>query len=202
MITACVGRTPSIKESSTGKQAVLSDNQAIVFGKFKWSVRGDELEIGRGPFDFYFYPSLLRMEDRTETNAEVDGNGNFVWALEPGVYVINKITYRDPWTGNYFMAPQVAFQIPDKGKVYYIGTLKIDFESKRDFLKGLSGKVTVTIEDQGIEAYTIATETLDMLPENIEKSLMVREKELPKTIDTTEDFNTAISILSGIFSWF
>jgi len=198
-ISACVAPTQNIKERGGWKQAVSSGVTSAVFGRIQWLEHGNEKKIGKGLFDFLVTPILLRMEDRSRTYGEVDENGEFVWALEPGTYVINRINYRDPWSGNYFMVPQVAFRVPDKGKIYYIGTLKADFASKRDLIGGLSGRVKVMIEDQGEGGYPAIAEKLDMMPKNIEKSLMVHEQGLPRTIDTTEEFNTALRILNAIF---
>jgi len=198
-ISSCVAPTQNIKERGGWKQAISSGNTSIVFGRIQWLEHGNEKKIGRGVFDFSVTPNLLRMDDRTRTYGEVDENGEFVWPLEPGIYVINKIAYRDPWSGNYFIVPQVAFRVPDKGKIYYIGTLKADFASKRDFIGGLSGHVKVMIEDQDKGDYAAVAKKLDIMPKHIEKSLMVHEQGLPRTIDTTVEFNAALRILNAIF---
>ena len=198
-ISSCVTPTQNIKERGDLKQAVSSGNASVVFGRIQWLEHGNEKKIGKGVFDFSVTPNLFRMEDSSRTYGEVDENGEFTWALAPGTYVINKIAYRDTWSGNYFMVPQVAFRVPDKGKIYYIGTLKADFASKRDFIGGLSGQVKIVIKDQEEVDYAAVAKKLDLMPNNIDKSLMIHEQGLPRTMDTTEEFNNALIILNAIF---
>lgn len=199
-ISACgIAPTKNIKERSDWVQAIATGNKSVVFGRMQWLEHGEEKQIGKGLFEFSVSPILLRMEDRSKTIGEVDENGEFVWTLDPGTYVINRINYRDPWSGNYFIVPQVALRVPDKGKIYYIGTLKSDFASKRDLIGGLSGQVKVVIEDQGEGGYAAFAKKSEVIPTNIEKSLMVHEQNLPRTIDTTTEFNMALRILNAIF---
>jgi hypothetical protein len=197
-VGACVAPTQNLKERGNCDQALSSGNKSIVFGRVQWLEHGEEKKIGKGLFDFSISPNLLRMEDKSKTYGEVDENGTFVWSLEPGIYVINRINYRDPWSGNYFMVPKVAFRVPDKGKIYYIGTLRADFAYKRDLIGGLSGQVKVTIEDQGQRDNAAIAETLGIMPKDVEKSLMVHDERLPRTIDTTEEFNMAVQTLNAI----
>ena len=79
-------------------------------------------------------PHLIKIEDKTRIIGQVSDGGQFVWSLKPGKYFIYKMHYRDSWSGNYFVIPKVAFEVPKKGNSYYIGTLKCEFEPKRDFL--------------------------------------------------------------------
>ncbi len=198
-ISACVAPIKNVKERSELVQAVTSGNKSVVFGRIQWLENGEEKKIGNGTFEFSISPILLRMEDRSKTNAEVDENGEFVWILDPGTYVINRINYRDPWSGKYFMVPQVALHVPEKGKIYYIGTLKSDFASKRDFIGGQSGQFKLMIVDQSEGSYAAFAKKSEIIQTNIEKSLMVHEQNLPRTIDTTTEFNITLRILNAIF---
>ena len=197
--TACVTSTPNLKGQTSPTAALASSDKSIVFGRIQWLEHGKEKEIGKGLFAFSVTPHLLRLEDKAKLKSDVDAHGEFVWTLTPGIYVVSKIAYRDPWSGNYFMVPQVAFRVPEKGKVYYIGTLKVDFASERDLIGGLSGQVSVQILDDAAKSYDTAAEDLRIRPALIEKSLMVHASGLPKTIDTTEEFNLTAHILNAIF---
>jgi len=199
VVTACGTQTQDIKAHRDWKQALSSGTTSVVFGRIQWLEHGEPRQIGTGLFDFSVSPNLLRIEDKWKTHAEADRNGTFVWALEPGIYVINRINYRDPWSGNYFMVPKVAFRVPDKGQIYYVGTLSADFASKRDLIGGLSGQVTVAIKDQLQEDEQAISKPLGALPKNVQKSLMVHDEDLPGTLDTTKEFNMAVRVLNAIF---
>lgn len=188
----------NIQDVGSLKNEMHSGSKSVVIGRIQWLEHGKEKKIGKGLFDFSVSPLLLRMEDRSRILGKVDEDGRFVWTLAPGIYVINRINYRDTWSGNYFMVPQVAFRVPEKGKAYYIGTLKADFASKRDFIGGLSGRVSVTIEDQSQRDDGIMAQDLGIASKDMEKSLMVHSKKIPRTIDTTPEFNMAMQILNTI----
>ena len=193
----CAAPVQNIKENGGWEQALASGNSSVVFGRIKWIEDGSEKKSGKGLLDFWISPTLLRIEDRSETHAELDEDGTFVWALEPGTYVINRINYRDTWSGNYFMVPKVAFRVPEKGRVYYVGTLRADFSSERDLIGGLSGRVRVTIEDHGRRDRAAILQHPG-IANDFEKSLMVQDERLPRTIDTTEEFNVAVKVLNAV----
>jgi hypothetical protein len=137
------------------------------------------------------------MEDGSRILGEIDEAGGFVWALEPGIYVINRINYRDPWSGNYFVVPKVAFRVPGPGRVYYVGTLTADFEPKRDLIGGLSGKLQVRIEDEFEGDYSPLAAELGLARGEIEQSLIVHASDLPQTIDSTAEFQLAMQVLNA-----
>lgn len=197
-IAACVTPTPNVKNPEDWKQALSSGNASVVFGRIQWLEHGTERKIGKGLFDFSIAPILLRLEDRSKISGEVDEDGFFAWPLQPGIYVINRINYRDPWSGNYFITPKVAFRVPDRGKLYYVGTLKVDFESKRDLIGGLSGRVNITIKDQDQHNYSSVANHFGMSQMKTEKSVMIHDERLPGTIDTTAEFNMALQIINSI----
>lgn len=143
---------------------------------------------------------LVRMEDRKRIQVETGKAGGFIWELTPGTYVISRLNYWDTWSGSHFVVPKVAFRVPEKGHVYYIGTLQADLATKRDIIGGISGSsVRITIENQFDKSYAVATNKLKIKPEEIKTSLMVHDARLPRTFDTTKEFNIAVQLLNAIF---
>ena len=63
--------------------------------------------------------------------------------MKPGTYAIKEIHYRDPWAGEYYFLPQIAFRIPESGASYYIGTLMVDFAIERGTLGGIAGSKAI-----------------------------------------------------------
>lgn len=199
LLSACVTTTPNLTAHGNPKEALSSGDTSVVFGRIQWMEHGKEKPIGKGLFAFSVTPNLLRIDDKSRLRGEVDTNGEFMWTLKPGIYVINKIDYRDPWSGNYFTVPQVAFRVPQNGHVYYLGTLRAEFASKRDFIGGLSGRVKIQILDNAPTGYGATARKLGISPKKIEKSLMVHVSGLPRTIDTTKEFNLTVQVLNAVF---
>ena len=198
-MVACATTAKNIQAGGDMKEALASGSESIVLGRIQWLENGKERKIGSGMFQFSISPMLLRMEDRSKIQASVDENGTFAWALKPGIYVINRINYRDPWSGNYFMVPKVAFRVPEKGKVYYVGTLKVDFEAKRDLIGGLSGAAKIRILDGGKQDESLLTRNLGVDTASVKKSLMIHDKDLPRTIDTTREYQMTLQMLNALF---
>lgn len=204
VISACVVPMPTqnINEHNKWEQELSSGNKSLVFGRIQWIEHGKETKIGKGLFAFSISPTIFRMEDKSKTRGSVDENGAFVWALEPGLYVINTIDYHYFWSehGDHSIVPKVAFRVPVKGKIYYIGTLRVDFASKHNVFSGdLYGQMKVTIEDQGQRDNPAIAENQGLMPKDVEKSLMVHDVDLPYAIDTTEQLNKTQRILNYIF---
>ena len=129
---------------------------------------------------------------------EVNEGGSFAWTLKKGAYMIHKIAYRDPWSGNYFVVPKVAFNITENGKVFYLGTLKAEFVPKRDLIGGLSGEVKFSILDEEMKDYSHFENKFSINSKDFDKSLMVHDQRLPRSIETTEGYNLAVSIMNAV----
>lgn len=197
-ITACATSTQNIYATKGWKQEEKSNSTSYVFGKIQWFEHGKKKKM-EGAFGSPLIHTLLRIEDRERIHIETSKSGEFIWELKPGTYVIARLNYWDSWTGSNFIVPKVAFRIAAEAETYYIGTLKADLATKRDFIGGISGSsVQVTIEDQGDESYATVTEKLKVKPEDIKTSLMVYDSRLPRTFDTTIEFNAAVQILNAI----
>lgn len=196
VLGGCVTTEKTIETEAEIRQ--VEGNQSVVFGRIEWREDGEKKKIGTGVFTMSLEPQLLRLEDKTRITGEVNEGGRFVWSLEPGTYLVNKIAYRDPWSGNYFVTPKVAFAVPESGKTYYVGVLECDFEPKRDFIGGLSGSVTCKTLDQSDQDYEYLATKFAISGEDVEKSVMIHDTRLPGTVDTTAEFNLAMSIINAV----
>ena len=92
----------------------------------------------------------------------------------------------------------MAFDVPGNGKIYYIGTLKCEFEPKRDLISGVSGGVEFSILDEDDINFSNFHERFSITPKEIEKSLMIHDSRLPRAIETTKEFNLAVSIINAV----
>jgi hypothetical protein len=197
-----VGCAPATKENVTMQadwhQSLSGTGKSIVTGRIEWIENGEHKKNEEmfGGFRL-ITPHLLRLEDKARIIVELDENGRFVWQLSPGTYVINRINYRDSWSGNYFFVPKTAFKIDQPGLAYYVGTLHAEFSKERDLIGGVSGVVRFEIRDEYQKAEIHHKTGFKSI--EVRKALMVRNETLPSTIDTTEEFNLSIQILNAIF---
>lgn len=187
-----------IKNPAEFSRARSGKDSSLVFGRIQWIEKGEEKKLGKGILTMSLTPHLFKLEDKSRTVGEISENGNFVWTLSTGTYLINKIAYRDTWSGNYLFVPKVAFRVPENGKIYYAGTLKAEFDPKRDIIGGLSGKVRFSTWDTGDTDLIAFQNRFNMNSGEIEKSLMVHDSRLPQTLETTDEFNLAVKILNAI----
>ena len=196
VLSGCSTTATNIKTAAELSQ-VGKDN-SIIFGQIEWLENGKKKKIGKGLLAMSVAPHLMKMEDKSRIIGEVSEGGQFFWPLKAGKYLIHKMAYRDPWSGNYFVTPKVAFDVPRNGKKYYIGTLKCEFEPKRDLIGGLSGRVKFTIQGEDDRNISAFQDKFNIESEEIEKSLMISDPRLPRTVETTEEFNLAVSIINAI----
>jgi hypothetical protein len=179
----------------------LRQDTSLVFGRIQWVEDGEEKVIGSGLVTFSVAPQLLRVEDRKRILGEIDEKGRFIWALEKGTYVINKLDYRDPWTGNYVLVPKIGFRVPENGKAYPLGTLRAECNNKRNFLGSLAGAKVKFSVTNSTEA-DIADFMKKFPGTNCENGppLFVHDNRLPQTFDTSADFALAMQILQAIIT--
>ena len=195
-LIGCATTAKNIKTSEKLSQVEMESS--IIYGQIKWLENGEEKNIGKKLLGMSVTPHLIKIEDKSRIIGEVSDGGQFVWSLKPGKYFIYKMLYRDSWSGNYFVIPKVAFDVPGNGKVYYIGTLKCEFEPKRNFLGMVSGGVEFSILDEDDIHFSNFQEKFSITPKEIEKSLMIHDSRLPKAIETTKEFNLAVSIINAL----
>jgi len=177
----------------------LRQDTSLVFGRIQWVEDGEEKVIGSGLVTFSVAPQLLRIEDGKRILGEIDETGRFTWALEKGLYVIYRLNYRDPLTGNYFLVPKIGFRVSENGKAYGLGTLRAEYNHKRNFLGSLAGAKAKFSVDNTTEA-DIADFGQRFPGANCEvgPSLFVHDDRLPQTFDTSADFSLAMQILQAI----
>ncbi|MHC4850153.1 MAG: hypothetical protein ACYTEG_17120 [Planctomycetota bacterium] len=181
----CLGcaSTEHIDEASELSEATAQADRSIVFGRIRWIQDGKPKEIGDSYFEMQLTPHLLRMD---------------VWSLEPGTYLMHMLIYRDPWAGASQLVPKVAFAVPEKGKVYYVGTLRATYEMKRDFLGKPRGPVYFSVMDERSEEERRLRDELGLGNRPVTSAVMRHDDRLPKSVETTEGFRVASVILTAI----
>ena len=189
---------PNITSAAELSQIAEKDS-SIVFGKIEWIENGEKKVFKEdGLMGSWIKPNLMNMEDETKIQCDISEGGEFVWSLPPGKYLMHKIHYRDSWSGSYFIVPKVAFTVPDKGKVYYIGTLKGNSQTKRDLIGGVSGVTKFTVQDNYSQDVRNFKKKFSTSSKRIKKSIMIHDKRLPQTPETTAEYNVAMSLLNAI----
>lgn len=195
-----VGCPTTVSDIKTSQQLTeVEKNRSLVFGQIEWFENGERKKLKKGLFSMYVLPHLIKMEDKTRLMGEIDDGGHFVWSLEKGTYMIHKMMYRDPWSGNYFVVPKVAFNVPENNETYYIGTLLCEYEPERDLIGGLSGIVKFRIKDDLDDDYSDFKKRFKKSNLDTQKSLMIHDQRLPESIETTAEFNIAVSIINALF---
>ena len=117
-------------------------------------------------------PRLRRLGDGAVMNTEIDPGGHFVWSLPAGAYRIDRINYRDPWSGNYFVSPGVTFRAPENGRTYYVGTLRVEARTERGFLGTMGGAARFTVENRLAEEQAYLRGKLGTDIASVETALM------------------------------
>ena len=180
--------------------ASSSADSSIVYGRVKWVENGNE--IGLEHKDMFgqrlqrVVPRLKRAEDNSTVTVELDNAGHFVWSLQKGTYIIDKLQVNIPGYGSGYFVPKVAFKVPDNGKSYYIGTLRADAVVDADFW-GTDGVAKFSIEDSKRSEDAYAQRKLGNNFSAAQKSLMVQNENLPDSFDTTTEFNIIMTILGA-----
>lgn len=173
-------------------------DRSLVGGQFRWIEIGVERDIEQSLFGWSIAPRIKRHQDRRIMKVGINAGGHFLWSLPSGASMIDRINYCDPMTGNYFIAPLFAFAVPKNGRNYYVGTMRIDSVTNRDFFWTLDGTVRYSVEDNFDKepAYIRAKIGTDLA--NVEKSLRIHHPRLPATIDTTAEAQIALTLFGGI----
>ena len=145
----------------------LKNDQSLVFGKVHISIGGEKIKR----------PSFI-IVSRSDT--EFSGwlytpfTHGFYWQLPPGTYEISSIW---PERGNeraIIEPTPLTFTVPEAGKAYYIGDLKIDIKGKaRFFLHDIHDGVNdLKIIDNYVEAKKYVERQNAFWLGKIEKGLM------------------------------
>lgn len=177
--------------------ATTSSDTSIVFGRVRWIENGQERQMDQSMMGWSIQPRLRRLEDGTMIHGKVDPGGRFRWSLPPGTYVMDRINYRDPMTGQYFIVPQVGFSVPRGGAIFYAGTLRAQADVERGFF-GVDGATQFSVQDEfSAELHAFKAE-VGSIPGTVEESLMVQDDTLPVSLDSTAESQLALTILGAL----
>lgn len=190
--------TELIDSEADYEDARQEAGQSVVFGHVRWVENGIERPIDQGVFGWSISPRLRRLEDNTYIQGSFDPGGRFRWSLPPGTYVIDRINYRDPMTGNYIIVPKVAISVPAAGRTFYAGTLRADAATDRDFF-GVSGAIEFKIVDEYRSEARNFQSIVGVPPNQVEKRLMVQDDRLPDSFDNSAEAQVAITLLGAFF---
>ena len=197
-LVGCPSSAPRVRTAEDLRQVSRRPDLSTVCGRIRWLEKGEEKRFGEGIFTRMLVPHLLRMECGTRTANRVEDNGEFCWSLTAGSYLVHKMGYRDPWSGNYILVPKVAFSVPEAGRTFYVGTLEVEQVAKRDLLGGLSGALRYRVLDGGDHEVAGLARRFEIPAHTIETSLMVHDPRFPGTFDTTEEYNRALALVNVI----
>lgn len=199
LLSACLA-VENIETPAEAKAASSSADRSIVYGRVKWVENGKETGLDHkdmfGQRVQRVVPRLKRAEDNSTVTVELDNAGHFVWSLQKGTYIIDKLQVNIPGYGSGFFVPKVAFAVPDNGKSYYIGTLRTDAVVDADFW-GTDGAARFSIEDSQSSEDAYVRRKLGGSFRADQKSLMVQNENLPDSFDTTAEFNMIMLILGA-----
>ena len=198
-LNGCVPVDEPNIESSAELSKLVEKDSSIVFGKIEWMENGEKKVFKEeGLMGTWIKPNLMNMEDESKIQCDISEGGEFVWSLPPGKYLMHKIHYRDSWSGSYFIVPKIAFNVPKKGQIYYIGSLNGNSQTKRDLIGGLSGRTKFTVLDNYNSDVRNFKKKFNTSSKKIKKSIMIHDERLPQTPETTAEYNVAMSLLNAI----
>jgi hypothetical protein len=152
------------------------------------------------PFSNSFAPHVFRAEDKSRIQGAVESDGRFAWSLLPGKYFLYQIAYHDAWSGGYEARLKYAFQVPRAGDIFYVGSLEVEFDSKRDLIGKLSGRVSFAIRDKSDQDLPGIQHRFNLASDEIHKSLMVWNSSLPPRMATSTQVTQAIEVLDAMFA--
>ena len=190
----------NIETAAEAQAAAGSADRSIVYGRVRWIENGQEPNLESENFlgerIQRVTPRLKRAEDNSTVIVELDNAGHFVWSLQAGTYIIDMLSVTVPGYEAGFFVPKVAFQVPENGSSYYIGTLRADAVVDADFW-GTDGSAKFSVVDEMRSENAYARKKLGSSFSTGRKSLMVQNDKLPESFDTTEEFRIITLILSA-----
>ena len=198
-LAGCQMNTENIQSQEDWNKARPTADQSIVVGRIRWIEGGKERRMSNRFYSWGIDPRLRNLNTGKQTFAKLDEGGHFRWSLDPGIYVIDRLNYRDPVSGSYFFVPQIGFKVAKGGQVYYIGTLEVHFFPKRGTFGSLSGPALFGVKDEMRAEGDYIRRTLGVDPGKVGKALMVHDKKLPRSFDTTQEFNVGLTLLNAFF---
>lgn len=126
--------TLDVRKIELGEPLVIEKQKALVFGRI-FIIENDKAKVPYGLKKVALH--ILNVESgKTKKWLNVENDGSFYWTLPRGSYSITDVVRGCI----YSVHPQVKFVVPLEGDAFYLGTLKLDVESKifgRDIIKSI-----------------------------------------------------------------
>lgn len=197
-LPACAPRL-SVKEVDPGRPVSLQANEALVFGKIIFIENGKEAVpygCSRAPITDIFH---VESENKTRLwscelwwTHMLERDGGFYWIIPRGTYIIPQIQF------GYTISPQVAFQASFGADAYYLGTLRINVETKQIIAAHFVKKInSISVAD---EFESMKDNLLKRNPDfkgAIEKNLMIHDTSLPVDLSSYQQ-QKLLQILNSI----
>ncbi|NNM80415.1 MAG: hypothetical protein HKM01_08175 [Gallionella sp.] len=137
-----------IDKAAEDTMAASLGADVLVFGRIRWFDNGEERTEYRSGWGWNVWLPFFRTQDKQFGLFVVEKDGTFTWRIPRGVYISNRLRWRDPWDGVHFINPSVAFEATDGANALCLGTLAVGLGSKRDIIgKLLIKSVQVRIDD-------------------------------------------------------
>ena len=186
----------TIRSVGSGETVALAENEAIVFGKVIFIENNEEKIPYSGWERAKPRMSFFRIESEKYIewgfNPIYGKDGSFYWIMPRGTYIIPDIRF------GYVILPQVAFQVPSGADAFYLGTLKIDAETKqiiaRHYIKKLNSITVVDEFDKANEAFISRNPDFKG---RIKKNLMIHDPSIPidRSLYTQQKFLTILNAI-------
>jgi len=182
----------TIRAVAPDKIVTLAENEAIVFGKVIFIENQVYNMFTRGKPRMSFFRIESEKYIEWGFNPIYGKDGSFYWIMPRGTYIIPDIRF------GYVILPQVAFQVPSGADAFYLGTLKIDAETKqiiaRHYIKKLNSITVVDEFDKANEAFISRNPDFKG---RIKKNLMIHDPSIPidRSLYTQQKFLTILNAI-------
>jgi hypothetical protein len=112
VLPGCAPRI-NLKKAPPGTTVLSSGEDVLIFGGIRW------IENGKNKKRTIIL-RVLRAEDSKTGTIRVEKDGRFFTLLPKGNYIIHRLDWFDPWDGQHWIVPKVAFQVADSQHSYYL----------------------------------------------------------------------------------
>ena len=192
ILNGCISATATKHIESDSELDKSDKDRAIVFGQIEWIEDGEKKKVGE---DVVLEPHMLNLDDESITIGFLGEDGKFVWNLPAGTYFIKTIVIE---FRGYNVIPKVAFNVPENGKAYYLGTLECDLTLKGGLPGKPSGQPRCKINDESDSEITSFQNQYNYPSDKIEMSLMIHEPTLPDSVESALERDRAVQIINTI----
>lgn len=168
----------TIRSVGPGTSVALTESEAIVFGKVIFIENHQE----KIPYSMWTRPGPRMSFFHVESGKYIDWgfapvyekDGSFYWTMPTGTYIIPDIRF------DYFVLPQIAFQIPSGPDAIYLGVLRIDVKAKQIMARHYVKEVnSITVEDEFDKAKEAFISRNPDFKGTIKKNLMIHDPSIP-----------------------